>query len=554
MSRSRRTRSASARRKQGPYPALIPPPRPPLAKYRFERRTCKGRFPEGADRARALPDRRLSDARRGEGGWGGLPGGGCRCAGERGRPRLLSGTRLGVLGAGARDLLALLQRDLRPGRRAVLARSRRGRGLGARDPRPPRRRGGPVRRIGCRNRRRLLPARRADFDGRARLARRRDGDRVCVLRLCGRGNWRARHPSARRRGASEARACEDRCAGGAGLRDRFGRGCRRGRRGGRRGHHRQQAHAARRGGRGGAGWRVAARGARGALQGREGWRLGIRNWLSKRREYSRSAPETESGVGPMDSVFTKCEHCGQPIYEKDLRARFNVCPNCEFHYPLSAPERIRLLTDAGSFEERDGSIVADDPLGFEDYRQRLEKARAKTGLDDAILSGTGAIGGRRVALAVLDFRFIGGSMGSAVGERVARTIEVAGAEELPLVVVSASGGARMFEGVYSLMQMAKTSVALSRYIEGSWPYVSVLTDPTFGGVTASFATAADVVLAEPGARIGFTGARVIEQTTRERLPEGFQTAEFQREHGLVDRIVHRLELKDDLERFFGILA
>jgi len=255
----------------------------------------------------------------------------------------------------------------------------------------------------------------------------------------------------------------------------------------------------------------------------------------------------------MDSVFTKCERCGQPIYEKDLRARFNVCPNCEFHYPLSAPERIRLLTDAGSFEERDGSILADDPLGFEDYRQRLQKARTKTGLDDAVLSGTGVIGGKQVALAVLDFRFIGGSMGSVVGEKVARTIEVAGAEELPLVIVSASGGARMFEGVYSLMQMAKTSVTLSRYVEGSWPYVSVLTDPTFGGVTASFATAADVVLAEPGARIGFTGARVIEQTTRERLPEGFQTAESQKEHGMVDRIVHRLSLKGDLERLLGFL-
>ena len=214
---------------------------------------------------------------------------------------------------------------------------------------------------------------------------------------------------------------------------------------------------------------MAARGARGALRGREGGGLGIRNWLSKRREYSRSALETESGVGPIDSVFTKCEKCGQPIYEKDLRARFNVCPNCEFHYPLPAPERVRLLTDAGSFEERDGGILADDPLGFEDYRQRLQKARAKTGLDDAVLSGTGAIGGRRAALAVLDFRFIGGSMGSAVGERVARTIELAGTEGLPLVVVSASGGARMFEGVYSLMQMAKTSVALSRYMEGSSP-------------------------------------------------------------------------------------
>src|SRR5215204_2330509 len=196
---------------------------------------------------------------------------------------------------------------------------------------------------------------------------------------------------------------------------------------------------------------MASRGPRGTIRGRKGGTSGMRNWLSKRREYSRTVPETESGVGPMDAVFSKGERCGEPIYEKDLRARFNVCPHCEFHYPLSAPERIRLLTDAGSFEERDGGILADDPLGFEDYGQRLQKARAKTGLDDAILSGTGVVGGKRVA----------------------RTIELAGNEELPLIVVSASGGARMFEGVYSLMQMAKTSVALSRYVEGSWPYVSV---------------------------------------------------------------------------------
>ncbi len=280
----------------------------------------------------------------------------------------------------------------------------------------------------------------------------------------------------------------------------------------------------------------------------------MRNWLSKRREYSRSAPETESGVGPMDAVFTKCERCGQPIYEKDLRARFNVCPHCEFHYPLSAPERIRLLTDKRSFEEHDAGLVAGDLLGFEGYEERLAAARKKTGLEDAVVSGVGEVGGRRVALAVMDFRFIGGSMGSVVGERVARTIEIASSDGLPLVVVSASGGARMFEGVYSLMQLAKTSVALSRYTNGSHPFVSVLTDPTFGGVTASFATAADVVIAEPGARIGFAGARVIESTTKERLPEGFQTAEFQKEHGLVDRIVHRLELKNDLERFLGFLA
>lgn len=199
-------------------------------------------------------------------------------------------------------------------------------------------------------------------------------------------------------------------------------------------------------------------------------------------------------------------------------------------------------------------MVSGDPLEFEDYEQKLAKASKKSGLDDAVIGGVGKVGGRPVALASMDFRFIGGSMGSVVGERVARTVETATEDGLPLVIVSASGGARMFEGIYALMQMAKTSVTLSKYSEGSQPYISILTDPTFGGVTASFATAADIILAEPGARIGFAGARVIEQTTKERLPEGFQTAEFQREHGMVDRIVHRLSLKNDLERLLGFVS
>ncbi|CAN5604525.1 hypothetical protein BH24ACT21_BH24ACT21_11890 [soil metagenome] len=237
-----------------------------------------------------------------------------------------------------------------------------------------------------------------------------------------------------------------------------------------------------------------------------------------------------------------------------MSARFNVCPNCEFHYPLAARSRVRLLTDPGSFEEIDGNMSASDPLGFEDYEERLEGARRKTDLEEAVLSGIGGVGERRLALAVMDFGFIGGSMGSVVGEKVARTMELAFSEELPLVVVAASGGARMFEGVYSLMQLSKTSVALSRYMEGSWPFISVLTDPTFGGVTASFATAADVIIAEPGARIGFAGSRVIEQTTKERLPDEFQTAEFQKEHGMVDRIVHRLELKDDIRQVLELVA
>ncbi len=231
-----------------------------------------------------------------------------------------------------------------------------------------------------------------------------------------------------------------------------------------------------------------------------------------------------------------------------------MCPNCEFHYPLPARSRIRLLADPGSFQETDGNVSASDPLGFEDYEERLEGARRKNELEEAVLTGTGSVGGRRLALAVMDFGFIGGSMGSVVGEKVARTMELALSEEIPLVIVSASGGARMFEGVYSLMQLSKTSVALSRYMEGSWPFISVLTDPTFGGVTASFATAADVIIAEPGARIGFAGGRVIEQTTKERLPEGFQTAEFQKEHGMVDRIVHRLELKEDLRQLLELVG
>ena len=213
-----------------------------------------------------------------------------------------------------------------------------------------------------------------------------------------------------------------------------------------------------------------------------------------------------------------------------------------------------MLADSGSFEERDAGITAGDPLRFEGYEEKLEEAREKIDIDDAVVSGVARIGDHPVALAAMDFRFIGGSMGSVVGERIVRTVELAFEEGLPLIIVSASGGARMYEGVYSLMQMAKTSVALSRYMAGSRPFVSVLTDPTFGGVTASFATAADVIIAEPKARIGFAGTRVIEQTTKERLPEGFQTAEFQKEHGLVDRIVHRLELKEDIERLLGFLA
>lgn len=266
-------------------------------------------------------------------------------------------------------------------------------------------------------------------------------------------------------------------------------------------------------------------------------------------------PEAESGTPSLNGVFTKCRGCNQPVYEKELKSRCNVCPECQFHYPLSGWERVRLLTDAGKFEEHDRRMTVPDPLGFEGYDEKLEEARQKSGAEEAVLSGVGEIGGVRASLAVMDFQFIGGSMGSVVGEKVARAAERATEEGLPLVAVSASGGARMFEGVYSLMQLARTSVAVSEFTEGSGrPYISILTDPTFGGVTASFATAADVIISEPGARIGFAGRRVIEDSTKEKLPEGFQTAEFQREHGMVDRIVHRLSLKEDLERLLGFFG
>jgi acetyl-CoA carboxylase carboxyl transferase subunit beta len=245
------------------------------------------------------------------------------------------------------------------------------------------------------------------------------------------------------------------------------------------------------------------------------------------------------------------------LYNKQLDKTRRVCPLCNHHLRLRVDARLALLLDRDSFEERDASLESVDALGFVDqkpYPARLEAARVATGIRDAAVWGTGKIGGTRVVLCVMDFAFMGGSMGSVVGEKVTRAAEAALEDRLPLIVVSASGGARMQEGTLALMQLAKTSVALSRYVEGSWPYVSVLTDPTFGGVTASFATAADVIIAEPGARIGFAGARVIEQTTKERLPEGFQTAEFQQEHGMVDRIVHRLTLKGDLERLLGFTS
>ena len=249
---------------------------------------------------------------------------------------------------------------------------------------------------------------------------------------------------------------------------------------------------------------------------------------------------------PSD-VFEKCEGCGDILYRERLAQNLRVCPTCGHHLRTTAEKYVEILLDAGSFREMDRGMASADPLEFRDqkpYTARLEAAESKVGRSEAVLAGTGTIDGRDVVLAVMDFRFVGGSMGSVVGEKIARAARVALERREPLVVVSASGGARMQEGVYSLMQMAKTASVLARLHDAGLPYISVITDPTTGGVTASHAMLGDVNLAEPGALIGFAGPRVIEETIRQELPEGFQRSEFLLQHGMIDRVVDRRELKD----------
>ncbi len=265
-------------------------------------------------------------------------------------------------------------------------------------------------------------------------------------------------------------------------------------------------------------------------------------WFRKQR--GRLTPDVRRDV-PSD-VFKKCGGCGEILYDEHLSRSLGVCPECGNHFRASAADYLALLCDAGSFEEEDAALTSGDPLGFSDikpYPDRLATARRRTGRNEAVVTGRGRIEGMLVALAVMDFSFIGGSMGSVVGEKIARAGRDAVKREIPLIVVSASGGARMMEGIFSLMQMAKTSAVLARLHEKGLPYISVLTDPTTGGVTASYAMLGDVNLAEPGALIGFAGPRVIEETIKQELPSGFQSAEFLEEHGMVDRVVDRRELK-----------
>ena len=255
-------------------------------------------------------------------------------------------------------------------------------------------------------------------------------------------------------------------------------------------------------------------------------------------------------------LWTQCPDCGEMLFNKQLARNMNVCPKCDHHFKIGARERIDLLVDKGSFVEHDADLVSSDPLSFVDskpYPQRIEAARLKSGAQDAVITGSAKIGHGAVELAVMDFEFIGGSMGSVVGEKITRAAERALAERVPLVIVSASGGARMQEGTLALMQMAKIVAALGRLADAGIPYISVLTDPTTGGVLASYASLGDVILAEPKALIGFSGARVTDQTIGERLPAGFQRAEFVMSHGFIDQVVPRPQLRDRLAFFLNAL-
>jgi acetyl-CoA carboxylase carboxyl transferase subunit beta len=277
------------------------------------------------------------------------------------------------------------------------------------------------------------------------------------------------------------------------------------------------------------------------------------SWFKREKPAEEKLPPLENGERRVrtEGLWQKCDGCRQIIWKKELLSNWNVCPKCGTHSRIDAAARLRLLLDGGEYETFDDDLRSSDPLAFVDskpYTDRLESMRKATGLADALISAAGRIEERPVQISVMDPRFIGGSMGSVVGEKIARSVDRAMARRTPLIVVSASGGARMQEGAISLMQMAKISAALMRLDEARLPYLSVLTDPTTGGVTASFAMLGDLNIAEPGALIGFAGPRVIEQTIRQKLPEGFQRAEFLLAHGMLDAVVPRLEMKAYIAR------
>ena len=280
------------------------------------------------------------------------------------------------------------------------------------------------------------------------------------------------------------------------------------------------------------------------------------SWFSRKSKAPISAVATKT-VHMPEGVWTKCKNCAEIIYAKEIERNLNVCPKCDYHFRISAQARIDLVLDADSFDEMDAELQSVDFLEFKDskkYKDRIEASVAKAGGGDAVICGSGTIDGLPVVVSVFDFSFMGGSMGSVVGEKITRAIEKALETRAPVIIFSCSGGARMQESILSLMQMAKTSAALSKLKDAGLPFISVLTDPTTGGVTASFAMLGDINMTEPRALIGFAGPRVIEQTIRQKLPEGFQRSEYLLEHGMIDMIVRRKEMKERLSQVLRIFT
>ena len=278
-------------------------------------------------------------------------------------------------------------------------------------------------------------------------------------------------------------------------------------------------------------------------------------WFTREKPAVETPDDGERRVR-TEGLWLKCEKCGQVIWRKALADNLQVCPKCGHHFRIDARRRLSLLFDDGQYEELDRALVSNDPLEFVDskrYKDRLASMQEATSLPDAVICAVGMLEGRRVIICALELKFIGGSMGAVVGEKITRAIEKAIAEKTPLIIVSASGGARMQEGAISLMQLGKISAALARLDEARVPFISLLTDPTTGGVTASFAMLGDLNIAEPGAQIGFAGPRVIEQTIRQKLPEGFQTSEFLMQHGFLDAVVKRPELRTYLAKALNFL-
>ena len=275
-------------------------------------------------------------------------------------------------------------------------------------------------------------------------------------------------------------------------------------------------------------------------------------WFKKSKEV-----KADKKIKIPEGLWVKCDSCKEIIYKKEIDKNLKICPKCNYHFRISAKERIKLFVDEGSFVEIDSGLASNDPLNFKDkipYRDRLGENREKSGLEEAAISGEAMVEGFPVIMVIMDFAFMGGSMGSVVGEKVMRAAETALEKKIPLITVASSGGARMQEGIFSLMQMARVSAAIAKLNESGILYISILADPTFGGVTASFAMLGDVIIAEPRSLIGFAGPRVIEQTIKQQLSEDFQRAEFLLEHGLIDIVVDRKALKKTIGQIIGLLT